>query len=658
MTTIMSALDEFTPVQYGENGHREYGWSLDYKEKIMQLSFQLTRTQDKTQQKILGDKYYELIKDCFHNITDLSETEPDDCKQFRSILYRIMLNTRDIIDGKGEYQLFYILLGQWVKFSHMTKNDKTREICQHLANEALISCVKLQDPEHGYVKGYGSWKDVKYFLNHLRTLLDYSACSHDSHLSLPIFKTAIGMFVSQLKDDSMSDRPSLLARWIPREKSSLFGWQAFHIAEMYFADWGSCDKEKSKLANKKRLTHYRQLIAKINAKIKTIQINQCNGTWGEIDFDKSGTSLTISKQKRAFLNVTKKGLSRTKTEYDDDRIQCKINFENYVSKCASGEISIKGCRSDIINLVKDAINTNHSVEQTVSATINLQWNKLGESVQKLSNFIAMVDTSGSMTSDDALYAAIGLGCRVAEKSKLGKRVLTFNDKPCWINLDGQDSLTEMARTLSTNSQWGMTTNIVAAFQLILDACVLKQLPPCEVKDLVLVIFSDMQFNDAQRGTCNIHDTIKLMFAEAGLKTKHKTEYSVPHILYWNLRSTNGFPTKSSTQNVSMLSGYNAATLNIFCEKGMEVLENCSPWVILLEQLNNKRYSWADKLITQEPEPDAPEPEPDEPEPDEPEPDEPEPDEPEPDEPDPDEPEPDELEPELKPDRAGWFSTFW
>ena len=52
--------------------------------------------------------------------------------------------------------------------------------------------------------------------------------------------------------------------------------------------------------------------------------------------------------------------------------------------------------------------------------------------------IAMVDVSGSMDGDP-LHAAIALGIRVAEKSILGKRVLTFSALPTWVNLDGYDS---------------------------------------------------------------------------------------------------------------------------------------------------------------------------------------------------------------------------
>ena len=37
-------------------------------------------------------------------------------------------------------------------------------------------------------------------------------------------------------------------------------------------------------------------------------------------------------------------------------------------------------------------------------------------------------------------------------------------------------------------------------------------------------------------------------------------FYIPHITFWNLRSTNGFPVMPSQKNVSMVSGYNASLL--------------------------------------------------------------------------------------------------
>ena len=52
-------------LQYGENGNREYKWSTYFKEKIVQLSFQLTRTYDPTQKMLLGNMYSELLQETF-----------------------------------------------------------------------------------------------------------------------------------------------------------------------------------------------------------------------------------------------------------------------------------------------------------------------------------------------------------------------------------------------------------------------------------------------------------------------------------------------------------------------------------------------------------------------------------------------------------------
>ena len=46
MAALVNALDNYTPTQFGENGHAEYGWSNSIQEKILQFSFQVTRTNE------------------------------------------------------------------------------------------------------------------------------------------------------------------------------------------------------------------------------------------------------------------------------------------------------------------------------------------------------------------------------------------------------------------------------------------------------------------------------------------------------------------------------------------------------------------------------------------------------------------------------------
>jgi hypothetical protein len=207
--------------------------------------------------------------------------------------------------------------------------------------------------------------------------------------------------------------------------------------------------------------------------------------------------------------------------------------------------------------------------------------------------IAMVDVSGSMEGDP-MEAAIALGIRVAEKSLLGKRVLTFSTSPTWVNLDGYNTFYEMASNVR-QAEWGGNTNFQAALNMILDAIISQKLEPHDVEDMVLVIFSDMQIDEADRTSISLMNTIEKRYADAGQRLWGKS-FKVPHILFWNLRSTSGFPTLSTQRNTSMMSGFSPALLNLFCDEGLEALQSCTPWSLFVKGLDNERYSVLDTYI--------------------------------------------------------------
>jgi hypothetical protein len=214
--------------------------------------------------------------------------------------------------------------------------------------------------------------------------------------------------------------------------------------------------------------------------------------------------------------------------------------------------------------------------------------------------IAMVDTSGSMEMDNCvpLYSAIGLGIRVAEKSKLGKRVLTFSNTPSWINIDEKNckSFVDQVNTIR-NADWGSNTDFYKAMELILTQIVKHKLSAEEVEELVLVVFSDMQFDAS---TKNNNDTVRNILAEkfyeAGIKVCGKG-YKVPHILFWNLRTTSGFPELSYQRDVTMLSGYSPNLLNSFVDEGMRSLNDITPWYMLNKMLDNPRYNMLEKYVS-------------------------------------------------------------
>lgn len=603
---LISELDKMGAVPHkklGEKGHTEYGWSSDIREKILQFYYQCCRVKDTTS---LKKTYISLLKKIFES--DIPET---DKYNFLVILYKMIAQTRDIISGKGEYTLSYMMISVWAN-PQVFCSAEYHEMCVCLAKYALVSFVQLECDSESQTDKHplGSWKDVKYFLNYLINDSGF-VNKNDKHLDInnqqEIVQCAIYLINNQLKTDEAilndpdSDKTklSLVSKWIPREKSNKFGWindlLAYHyykVDNWYLTCKNEIQKEKARLKAK---TNYRKLISKINKEIGTVQIKQCNKTWSTIDFDKNVTSITMSKQKLAFTNKTKRGLERYE---DEDRQQCANNFNTYIQNCQDGSKTMKGKRVSIYDFVKDALSCN---EEQLIKTINLQWNDNLKQNDFLKNMIAMVDVSSSMSCENntPMFNAIGLGIRIAQLSSLGKRVMTFSSRPSWVSLDNCDNFVDMVK-LIRKAEWGTNTNFYAAFDMILDAYIKLDKDPDEVENITLVILSDMQIDQASDKKLSMDTMFEVMeekFADAGKMSRFNKPFKLPTIVFWNLRSTDGFPTTSTTKNTVMVTGYSPVIMNAFVENGVTSVIELNPWNSMVNILNHQRYKSYEKLFS-------------------------------------------------------------
>jgi hypothetical protein len=587
-------------MQFGEKDHIEHAWSTDIQERIVQLYFQLVRIDIDTQWENIRVPLESLLR-------TLSESQKDDVTSdgsvdrrlsypmYISVLFRMLLHTRDIVSGKGEYALAYRMILSWYTYFPA------------LAVHALKTFVISDDDES---QPFGSWKDMKCMADVCK---QQTGNAHHELILMCIqwinAQLRIDSEASASADSSDSkDSPiSLCAKWVPRE-GSRYAWLFKALAEDYYSETFRTDTEFPYdslretcqslhsvptfpwSAKKKAYTHYRKLLSGLNRRLDTVQIKQCGNVWADIDHHKT-TSITLSRNSKAFLNLTKKKEERSDRP---DRIECARKFKEYVDSRVQRGLDVKGGRMGMNDFTKRAMAlTKHIYDedtistkknQTVMDLLNAQWrsNAASQQMGNMVNMVAMVDTSSSMTGDP-LHAAIALGIRVAEHSVVGKRVLTFSTTPTWHNLEGKDDFVSMVDSLQ-GAAWGGSTNFYAALKLILDALVDQHIPPADVEGLVLAIFSDMQIDlaDSSYARAGMHDTIRQMYQDAG--------YTCPHILFWNLRSTSGFPCMSSTPNTSMMSGFSPALLNVFCEKGPEALKTATPWNMMLATLNAPRYT--------------------------------------------------------------------
>jgi hypothetical protein len=618
--------------QYGENNHLEYksvGISLaTLQEKIMQFSFQLVRTTSDTGFLTVAKETRDILTIIMNGIRTLDKGSNDynKCIDMGVIMFKLMAQTRDIICGKGEYGLFYVMLLEWSKidfrfFEYVIETlvydvggvEDVVDAGDEGDGNGMCDTKSKQNP-------LGSWKDMKYFLTYMKGQLidglveNEEEKENNSKLFSRFVDKVVHLINEQLRIDAQElqnngSRFSLVARWIPREKSKKFGWLYYYLAMNYSQHQIPHDTTHPSYerAVNRAFMVYRKIISALNKKLDTTQVKQCDGKWAEINFD-NVTSITMHKQANSFLNLKKNGKT-TRCENNEDRDDCKNNYEEYLRNVVGGKSKIKGKRVSIIDFVKSAIECiKNSLpnESPVVTALNEQWKSNSAQNGNLGNFIAMADVSGSMMEDNSnpLHSAIGLSIRVAEKSILGQRVMTFSERPTWVQLGVQDSDTfvKQVSKLRTSS-WGMTTNFYLALDLIREGIEDNKLPREVAENLVLVVFSDMQMSNASESMCDLSaretlfENMKQMFAKMGERL-YGEPCKAPHIVFWNLRKTTGFPSLSTDQNVSMMSGFSPALLNVFCEKGVAGLQQYTPWTTLVNSLNNDRYVGFERVFKQ------------------------------------------------------------
>ena len=610
MSAIIHTLDSYTetPLCVGENNHSAYSWSNDCQEKIVQFHFQLVRTTD-NQLDVLAQVLRDLLRSL--SIKPSSQHEVISRLELLNILYCILGQTRDIVDGKGEYTLAYMMILVWYEFF------------PELALFALETFVLGEmDPETKVCTAdfhpYGSWKDMKYFalycrnqgcasthpliqrvirLTNIQLYMDNYGCGGGCSGGCGVARLADCVCLTATSLTSSTSTPiSLAAKWVPRQSSGKFGWLNTLLALDYFKDVLETAKTSDKflLAKKKCFMLYRKMLSRLNTHLDTIQIKQCAGSWSTIDHAKT-TSITFMKQSKALYNVNKDGSRRS---HLPDRVECASKLTEFVAaRIASGK-EIKGGRVSMLDFSKRALEMiesrktlRHNTEfMSQVAMLNSQWRDSSTSTGALTNFVAMVDTSSSMTWDgsDPFYAALSLGIRVAEKSSLGKRVLTFSAYPTWVRLDGCDDYIDMVEILK-KADAGMNTNFYAALDMILTALVENKVPAEDANKMCLVIFSDMQIDQGDENYVSMYAGIEQKYRLAGYEKP-------PHILFWNLKSGRGAPTLASQTNVTTMSGFSPALLNQFCELGMEGLASATPWTMLVESLDKPRYEQLTKYL--------------------------------------------------------------
>lgn len=627
MSAFAAALDAHTPMQLGENGNPEYTWTHSKGiSTLVQLYFQLTRCTSASETVDERRRYKQLLQTAFgpqpQDSWEGTPYPPVD-RELARILFKLIGHTRDIEAGKGERQIAYAFIWEYSQFN-MT-----------LACDALYSLVYplTSAGERGTGMQFGSWSDIKYFCNAIK---EFSGS--ESH---PLIDYALTLMSEQISVDSATlkgskdggAKCSLAVRWMPKEnkrtintpdgkrtKYGAYTWQYYRLADLMFPYFKTATSlESNTAARRKSRGELHRIYAPINKHLGTVEIamsagRKGDGIWDQISFGRGAdgtvgkynvTGCTLRRHPKAWRNLEKDGSVRTE---EDHRIQCATNYTEHMDAVSKGEATTRGKTLNTYQLAKDACEVSAD-DETECARINGQWVANSEGATSTGMMLALIDVSDSMNNDDSIpmYSAIGTGIRISEHAHpaFRNRALTFSSNPSWFDLTScGDDFVKKVKTVHSNSNWGGSTDLRAAFGLILDALKSAKVLPEEAGQVVLTVLSDMQIDGSLleeyshgggwgRGggwDDTAQAAVTTMWTDAG--------YQVPHVVWWNLRKTDGFPAMTNTPNATMISGYSAAILNAFEGKGIEALNEYTPEKMFLDMMDHVRLACLDAKFNQ------------------------------------------------------------
>jgi hypothetical protein len=259
-------------------------------------------------------------------------------------------------------------------------------------------------------------------------------------------------------------------------------------------------------------------------------------------------------------------------------------FAEYVAKLVSGDKTVKVNANAIFphDVLKGIAHSYEKLDKTETDHVIAQWDALPNYVGDAS-ILPLVDVSGSMTTSvpgstvRCLDVAVSLGLYLADKNKgvFKDTFLTFSSKPQLVTLKGNivDKVTQMSK-----SDWEMSTNLHAAMDKILSVAVKASVPASDMPAMLLVL-SDMQFNQCARYDDSAMQMIERKFADAG--------YVVPQIVFWNLNASDNVPVKADKSGTALVSGFSPSIMTSLLAADMDQF---TPEGIMLKTVMSDRYS--------------------------------------------------------------------
>lgn len=309
---------------------------------------------------------------------------------------------------------------------------------------------------------------------------------------------------------------------------------------------------------------YRKLLVGLT---KVVETQMCAKDWDNINFSQV-PSLASARYRSAFYR---------NTEAYKGYVDSLVSGENPEVKVNTGAVY----PYDVIKSVFSKYGYTQLTETEVKF-IDAQWAALPNYMGDAKVF-PMIDVSGSMMcpvggsfSLSCMNVAISLGLYCADKNTGAFKdlFLTFSENPTIEKVAG--TITQKM-TQIRSAHWGMSTNVSAAMDKILQTAKNGNVPQNEMPEM-LVIFSDMQFDQCAQFDDSAMESFRRKFEQSG--------YEMPKIVFWNLNAQDNVPVKSTESGVALVSGFSPAIMKALLSGNMDEF---TPENIMLKTVMVERY---------------------------------------------------------------------
>ena len=361
-----------------------------------------------------------------------------------------------------------------------------------------------------YVAEYGRWDDM---------FFDNDTCFQAISAQLE-------------KDMFSSGEVSLLAKWLPTINASSPTTRA--KARFIAQNIGMREIE------------YRKNIRDLRHRINIVEKQMSNREWGGINY-----SSVPSQAARIYRNAFRR--------HDEAR------YGAFIDSVQKGEETMKAATLYPYQIYKSAMSD-------YSKALDALWKSLPDYTQG-NNALVIADVSGSMYGDP-LSVSVSLALYFAERNtgQFKDHFITFSESPKLQRVQGSTLIDRMNSI--ERSEWSMSTDLQAVFELLLDTAVRNGVPP-EDMPTTLYIISDMEFNEAAEGETNF-EAVERKYTLAG--------YARPSIVFWNVNARgDNTPVLENQDGVTMVSGFSPTVFKM-------VVEGKTPERLMLDVINSERYA--------------------------------------------------------------------